>query len=258
VLTIPGSFFVVIRKPTILVIDPVALDKSRTEADKAIQIDAFVWAHEDRRVEMFAEQRDRQVTVGWSDHHPGNDSVTRICGNVGALSPPISGGRGDMSVHPVRKRLGRLPLDRLTIERVPRGSAFYRVQIGADLKISEIALHAFWPFRSLQFAGAVMRESLTHGNFKVCSRRRSILGYKLVHAKQPPCRGGAVNSFCEPVGSRVGLETVSGVFFGRIGVMRSPAVLERAAPRSFQSEPVVDVAVLLPGLLEHLPSDALE
>src|SRR5439155_14870194 len=42
-------------------------------------------------------------------------------------------------------------------------------------------------------------------------------------------------------------------FFGRIGVTRSPGVLERAAPRSFQSGPVVDVAVVLPGWLEHLP-----
>src|SRR5260370_34664900 len=52
----------------------------------------------------------------------------------------------------------------------------------------------------------------------------------------------------------VGLKRFLACFFGRIGVTRSPGVLERAAPRSFQSGPVVDVAVVLPGWLEHLPS----
>src|SRR5947209_3104465 len=54
-----------------------------------------------------------------------------------------------------------------------------------------------------------------------------------------------------------GLQWFLACFFGRIGVTRSPGVLERAAPRSFQSGPVVDVAVLLPGWLENLPSLAL-
>src|SRR5882724_7061895 len=52
----------------------------------------------------------------------------------------------------------------------------------------------------------------------------------------------------------VSLKRFLACFFGRIGVRRSPGVLERAAPRSFQSGPVVDVAVVLPGWLEHLPS----
>src|SRR5437016_666882 len=52
----------------------------------------------------------------------------------------------------------------------------------------------------------------------------------------------------------VGLERFLACFFGRIGVTRSPEVLERAVPRSFQSGPVADVAVVLPGWLEHLPS----
>src|SRR6266852_2298902 len=52
----------------------------------------------------------------------------------------------------------------------------------------------------------------------------------------------------------VGLKRFLACFFGRIGVTRSAGVLERAAPRSFQSGPVVDVAVVLPGWLEHLPS----
>src|ERR1700675_100606 len=52
----------------------------------------------------------------------------------------------------------------------------------------------------------------------------------------------------------VGLKRFLACFFGRRGATRSPGVLERAAPRSYQSGPVVDVAVVLPGWLEHLPS----
>ena len=51
----------------------------------------------------------------------------------------------------------------------------------------------------------------------------------------------------------VGLKRFLACFFGRIGVTRSPGVLERTAPKSFRSEPVVDVAVVLPRWLEHLP-----
>ena len=47
----------------------ISLEVRRAQADQADG------AHEDRRVEMLVEQRDRQVTLGRADHHPGSDSV---------------------------------------------------------------------------------------------------------------------------------------------------------------------------------------
>src|SRR5580692_4767478 len=44
------------------------------------------------------------------------------------------------------KRLGRLPLDRIRVKRVPRVDAIHGVQIDAHLKVTEIAWHRFSPF----------------------------------------------------------------------------------------------------------------
>src|SRR5436190_3773539 len=52
----------------------------------------------------------------------------------------------------------------------------------------------------------------------------------------------------------VGLKRFLACFFERIGVTASLGVLQRVAPRLVQSSQVVDVAVVLPGWLEHLPS----
>jgi hypothetical protein len=113
-------------------------------------------AHKDRSVETLAEQRDRQVTFGQADHHPGNDPVARIRVDIGTLRPAISGGRGNISIYPVGKRLRRLPLDRGSIERVPRGDAVHGVHIDAHLKVTEIARHSFSPFSRYGWAAGVL------------------------------------------------------------------------------------------------------
>jgi hypothetical protein len=90
----------------------ITLKIRRAQADQADR------AHEDRRLKTLGEKVDRQVTLGRADHHPGNDSVVEICVNVGLLGSPIPGGRRHIPIHPVRKRLGRLPLDRSKVKGV--------------------------------------------------------------------------------------------------------------------------------------------
>ena len=52
---------------------------------------------------------------------------------------PSPAADGDISVHPVGKRLGRLAFDGLRIERVSRIDALHSVQVDAHLKVTEIA-----------------------------------------------------------------------------------------------------------------------
>src|SRR3954469_5480673 len=52
-----------------------------------------------------------QITLWRADHHSRYDSVAGIRCDVGSLSLPDPGSCRHISVHPVRERLGRLPLD---------------------------------------------------------------------------------------------------------------------------------------------------